>query len=44
VSSYKYLHYLLGVLPSETRDAVVDLAFEEAQKVLPVTKKDVARI
>jgi hypothetical protein len=40
----KYLHYLLGVLPSETRDAVVDLAFEEAQKVLPVTKKDVARI
>jgi hypothetical protein len=40
----KYLHYLLGVLPIETRDAVVDLAFEEAQKVLPVTKKDVARM
>ena len=29
----KYLHYLLGVLPAETRDTVVDLAFEEAQKV-----------
>jgi hypothetical protein len=29
----KYLHYLLGVLPSETRDTVVELAFDEAQKV-----------
>ena len=28
----KYLHYLLGVLPTETRDLVIDLAFEEAQK------------
>jgi hypothetical protein len=27
-----YLHYLLGVLPAETRDAVVELAFDEAQK------------
>jgi hypothetical protein len=29
----KYLHYLLSVLPVETRDAVVELAFDEAQKV-----------
>lgn len=29
----KYLHYLLGVLPEETRDTVIDLAFDEAQKV-----------
>jgi hypothetical protein len=28
----KYLHYLLDVLPAETRDAFIDLAFEEAQK------------
>jgi hypothetical protein len=29
----KYLHYLLSVLPVETRDVVVELAFDEAQKV-----------
>jgi hypothetical protein len=29
----KYLDYLLGVLPPQTRDIVVELAFEEAQKV-----------
>jgi hypothetical protein len=29
----KYLHYLLGILPEETRDTVIDLAFDEAQKV-----------
>jgi hypothetical protein len=29
----KYLGYLLGVLPPETRDAMVDLVFVEAQKV-----------
>jgi hypothetical protein len=29
----KYLYYLLGVLPAETRDTVVELAFDEAQKV-----------
>jgi hypothetical protein len=29
----KYLDYLLSVLPQQTRDTVVDLAFEEAQKV-----------
>lgn len=29
----KYLYYLLGVLPVETRETVVDLAFEEAEKV-----------
>jgi hypothetical protein len=29
----RYLHYLLRVLPSDTRDTVVDLAFEEAQKL-----------
>ena len=29
----KYLDYLLGVLPPQTRDTVVELAFEEAQKV-----------
>jgi hypothetical protein len=29
----KYLDYLLSVLPQPTRDTVVDLAFEEAQKV-----------
>jgi uncharacterized membrane protein YpjA len=29
----KYLHYLLGALPAETRDTVVELAFDEAQKV-----------
>jgi hypothetical protein len=29
----KYLHYLLDVLPADTRDTVIDLAFEEAQKV-----------
>jgi hypothetical protein len=28
----KYLHYLLDVLPSETRDTVVELAFDEARK------------
>jgi hypothetical protein len=28
----KYLHYLLGVLPAETRDTVIGLAFEEAQR------------
>jgi hypothetical protein len=28
----KYLQYLLGVLPSETRNTVVELAFDEAQK------------
>jgi hypothetical protein len=28
-----YLHYLLGVLPAETRDTVVELAFDEARKV-----------
>jgi len=29
----KYLDYLLSVLPPQTRDTVVELAFEEAQKV-----------
>jgi hypothetical protein len=29
----KYLNYLLGVLPAETRDTVVELAFDEAQRV-----------
>jgi hypothetical protein len=29
----KYLYYLLRVLPSQTQDTVVELAFEEAQKV-----------
>ena len=29
----KYLYYLLSVLPPQTRDTVVELAFEEAQKV-----------
>lgn len=29
----KYLDYLLRVLPPQTRDTVVELAFEEAQKV-----------
>jgi hypothetical protein len=29
----KYLYYLLGVLPAETRDTVVELAFDEAQKI-----------
>jgi hypothetical protein len=29
----KYLHYLLGVLPAETRDTVVGLAFDEAQQI-----------
>jgi hypothetical protein len=29
----KYLDYLLSVLPSQTRDTVVELAYEEAQKV-----------
>jgi hypothetical protein len=29
----KYLHYLLRVLPAETRETVIELAFEEAQKV-----------
>lgn len=33
----KYLHYLLGVLPPETRDTVVELAFEEAKKVPAAT-------
>jgi hypothetical protein len=33
----KYLHYLLGVLPAETRDAVIELAFEEAQKAPAAT-------
>jgi hypothetical protein len=36
----KYLYYLLGVLPVATRETVVDLAFEEAQKVaLSVDRK-----
>jgi hypothetical protein len=30
-----YLHYVLGALPAETRDTIIDLAFEEAQKVGP---------
>jgi len=30
----KYLHYLLGVLPSDTRNTVVEMTFEEAQKVV----------
>jgi len=29
----KYLYYLLSVLPPQTQDTVVELAFEEAQKV-----------
>ena len=29
----RYLHYLMKVLPLETRDTVIQLAFEEAQKV-----------
>jgi hypothetical protein len=29
----RYLHYLLSVLPPETRDTVIDLAFGEAQKI-----------
>jgi hypothetical protein len=29
----RYLHYLLNVLPPETRDTVIDLAFGEAQKI-----------
>jgi len=33
----KYLHYLLGVLPAETRDTVVELAFDEAQKIASAT-------
>jgi|tagenome__1003787_1003787.scaffolds.fasta_scaffold20469755_1 hypothetical protein len=28
----RYMHYLLGVTPPATRDAVVELAFEEARK------------
>jgi hypothetical protein len=35
----KYLDYLLGVLPAETRDTVVDLAFGEAQKVASAMKR-----
>jgi hypothetical protein len=30
----KYLKYLLSVLPPQTRDVVVELAYEEAQKVV----------
>jgi hypothetical protein len=30
----KYLHYLLDVLPAETRDTVIGLAFDEAQKIV----------
>jgi hypothetical protein len=29
----KYLRYLLGVLPKDTRDALVDLAYEEARNI-----------
>jgi len=29
----KYLHYLLGILPTETRETVVELACDEARKV-----------
>jgi hypothetical protein len=29
----RYLHYLLDVLPAETRDTVIDLAFDEARKI-----------
>jgi hypothetical protein len=35
----KYLHYLLGVLPAETRDSVIDLAYGEAQRVASSTKR-----
>jgi hypothetical protein len=28
-----YLHYLMRVLPAETREAVVELTFEEAQRL-----------
>jgi hypothetical protein len=34
----KYLHYLLSVLPPQTRETVVELAFEEAQKVSAVAR------
>jgi hypothetical protein len=29
----RYMHYLLDVLPAETRDTVIDLAFDEARKI-----------
>src|SRR4029077_6742618 len=34
----KYLNYLLSVLPPQTRDTVVDLAYGEAQKVVPAMR------
>jgi hypothetical protein len=33
----KYLYYLLGVLPKETRHAVIELAVEEAQRAASAT-------
>jgi hypothetical protein len=33
----KYLNYLLGILPAETRNTVVGLAFDEAQRVASQT-------
>jgi hypothetical protein len=30
---FKYMQYLLGVLPNDTREVLVDIAFEEAQKL-----------
>jgi hypothetical protein len=38
-----YLSYLLGVLPPETRDTVVELAYEEAQKAASVRRADLER-
>jgi hypothetical protein len=36
----KYLHYLLAILPAQTRDTVVSLAFDEAQRIAsPVTER-----
>jgi hypothetical protein len=39
----EYLSYLLGVLPPETRDTVVELAYEEAQKAASVRRADLER-
>jgi len=40
----KYLNYLLGVLPAQTRDTVVELAFDEAQKVASAAERQGADV
>ena len=39
----RYLHYLLSVLPADTRDLVIELAFGEAQERSSATRSAIVR-